>query len=93
MWAQVWSKGSCVGKVMLLHAKGDSMIGVGINDGDLIVATITNCADVGKTWTKQIVLENQEGEFSYPSIIAVVDVFYVTYTYNREQIRFARIEI
>lgn len=34
-------------KTMLLHAKGDSMIGAGINDGDLIVATITNCADDG----------------------------------------------
>lgn len=34
-------------KVMLLHAKGDSMIGIGINDGDLIVATITNYADDG----------------------------------------------
>ena len=48
VWAQVWSKGSRVDKVMLLHAKGDSMIGVGINDGDLIVATITNCADDGE---------------------------------------------
>lgn len=34
-------------RVMLLHAKGDSMIGAGINDGDLIVATITNSADDG----------------------------------------------
>lgn len=35
-------------KMMLLHAKGDSMIGAGINDGDLIVATITNFADDGE---------------------------------------------
>lgn len=35
-------------KVMLLHAKGDSMIDAGINDGDLIVATITNYADDGE---------------------------------------------
>lgn len=35
-------------KVMLLYAKGDSMIGAGINDGDLIVATITNYADDGE---------------------------------------------
>lgn len=33
---------------MLLYAKGDSMIGAGINDGDLIVATITNYADDGE---------------------------------------------
>ncbi len=35
-------------KTMLLHAKGDSMIGAGINDGDLIVATITNTAEDGE---------------------------------------------
>lgn len=35
-------------KCMLLRAKGDSMIGVGINDGDLIVAEICNHADEGQ---------------------------------------------
>ncbi len=34
-------------KSMLLHASGDSMIGVGINDGDLIVAEICDTADEG----------------------------------------------
>lgn len=34
-------------ETMLLHASGDSMIGAGINDGDLIVATITNSAEDG----------------------------------------------
>ena len=33
---------------MLLRAKGDSMIGVGINDGDLIVAEICNQAEEGQ---------------------------------------------
>ena len=35
------------GEMMLLHAKGDSMIGVGIQDGDLLVAKITNKAEDG----------------------------------------------
>lgn len=35
-------------KTMILRAKGDSMIGVGIYHGDLIVATITNAADDGE---------------------------------------------
>jgi len=35
-------------KTMLLHAKGDSMIGAGIYNGDLIVATITNNAVDGE---------------------------------------------
>lgn len=34
-------------KVMLLHASGDSMIGAGIYDGDLVVATICNDAKDG----------------------------------------------
>lgn len=34
-------------KVMLLHASGDSMIGAGIFDGDLVVATICNDAKDG----------------------------------------------
>lgn len=34
-------------KVMLLRACGDSMIGVGINDGDIIVANICETADNG----------------------------------------------
>lgn len=34
-------------KTMLLHACGDSMTGVGIYDGDLIVATITSDAEDG----------------------------------------------
>ena len=49
--------------------------------------------DNGKTWTKQITLENVQGEFSYPSIIADGNDFLITYTYNRTQIRFAKLTI
>lgn len=35
-------------ETMLLRAQGDSMIGVGINDGDLIVAEICNLAEEGQ---------------------------------------------
>lgn len=35
-------------QTMLLRAKGDSMVGVGINEGDLIVAEICNHADDGQ---------------------------------------------
>ena len=38
----------CKKQTMLLRAKGDSMIGVGINEGDLIVAEICNYADDGQ---------------------------------------------
>ena len=35
------------GKKMLLHAEGDSMINVGIFDGDLVVANVCNSAENG----------------------------------------------
>lgn len=35
-------------ETMLLHASGDSMVGAGIYDGDLIVATICNTAEDGE---------------------------------------------
>lgn len=34
-------------KSMMLHASGDSMIGIGINDGDLIVAELCDTANEG----------------------------------------------
>ena len=35
-------------ETMILHASGDSMVGAGIYDGDLIVATICNTAEDGE---------------------------------------------
>lgn len=49
--------------------------------------------DKGKTWTKKVVLESSEGEYSYPSIISFENDFYITYTYNRSQIRFAKLTV
>jgi alpha-L-fucosidase len=49
----------------------------------------------GKNWKDLLVLEDQEkGEFSYPAIIQGLDgKIYITYTYNRQQIKYAVIEI
>ncbi|MCE5345196.1 MAG: exo-alpha-sialidase [Bacteroidales bacterium] len=49
----------------------------------------------GKNWKKLIVLEDQpEGEFSYPAIIRGKDgKIHITYTYNREKIKYVRLEI
>ncbi len=49
--------------------------------------------DGGDTFEKQIVLEDVEGEYSYPSIISDGNKFYVSYTYNRELIKFCEIEL
>jgi alpha-L-fucosidase len=49
----------------------------------------------GKNWKDLLMLENQEkGEFSYPAIIQGNDgKVYITYTYNRKQIKYAIIDI
>ena len=49
----------------------------------------------GKNWKDLIVLEDHEkGEFSYPAIIQGKDgKVYITYTYNRKQIKYAIIDI
>ncbi len=49
----------------------------------------------GKSWFDLIVLEDQpRGEFSYPAIIEGKDrKVYITYTYNREKIKFISLEL
>jgi alpha-L-fucosidase len=49
----------------------------------------------GKKWNEIIVLEDQpKGEFSYPAIIRGKDgTVNITYTYNREKIKFVRLKI
>lgn len=44
--------------------------------------------DNGHTWTHSLDLETDEGEYSYPAIIAVPVGLAVTYTWKRENIRF-----
>ncbi|MDR0843746.1 MAG: exo-alpha-sialidase [Tannerella sp.] len=49
----------------------------------------------GKTWNELVILENEDrGEFSYPAIIQGNDgKIYVTYTFNRQSIKYAIITI
>ena len=47
--------------------------------------------DNGATWSDLIDLETQEGEFSYPAIIAAGDTLHLTYTWNRKNIVHHRI--
>ena len=42
----------------------------------------------GKNWQAALVLENQEGEYSYPAVIQTSDgLVHVTYTWKRERIK------
>ncbi len=49
--------------------------------------------DDGKTWNKVQDLSGEEGEFSYPAIIADDDFLYITYTFKRQNIAFWKIKL
>jgi predicted neuraminidase len=44
--------------------------------------------DNGDSWSDEIVLEHEPGEYSYPAIIAEGSALYVTYTWKRERIAY-----
>ncbi len=49
-------------------------------------------ADLGETWTRGPVLEDEPGEYSYPAIIQAADgTIHMTYTWKRRRIRHAAI--
>jgi alpha-L-fucosidase len=56
--------------------------------------SVLSSAD-GKNWDEMIVLEDlPKGEFSYPAIIAGKDgSIHITYTYNREKIKYVHLKI
>ena len=44
--------------------------------------------DNGETWERIHVLEEDEGEYSYPAIVAIGDEVHITYTWKRERIAY-----
>ena len=49
--------------------------------------------DDGSTWKQVLVLDEGEGEFSYPAIICKDNKLYITYTWKRENIAFWKLEL
>jgi predicted neuraminidase len=47
-------------------------------------------ADNGESWVQIFTLEDEPGEYSYPSVIANGDEIMVTYTWRRERIVFRK---
>ncbi len=66
---------------------------VGEDWGDRTPLIVALSYDYGKSYTKKITLETNPGEYSYPSIISIDNTFYITYTYNRKQIKYVELVI
>ena len=54
---------------------------------------VAGSSDNGITWPAMITLEEDEGEFSYPAIVATQDGIYLTYTWNRTRIAFCELSL
>ena len=73
------------GRIALVYnptEKGRTPLHLGISD------------DGGKTWKTAVVLEDEPGEYSYPAIIYGSDgALHITYTWQRERVRYVRVEL
>lgn len=49
--------------------------------------------DNGATWYSELVLEQGEGQYSYPAVVARGNELFVTYTWRRERIAFRHIAV
>lgn len=61
---------------------------VGENWGKRTPLVLLSSSDNGTTWQEETVLEDADGEYSYPSIIADGKKIYVSYTFDRKSIAF-----
>ena len=66
---------------------------VGVNWGPRTPMQLSASLDNGQTWGNNFVLEDEEGEYSYPSIISDGESIFVTYTWKRKNIAFWEISI
>jgi predicted neuraminidase len=54
---------------------------------------VSESKDDGETWERGLVLDEGPGEFSYPALVRGADSLLVSWTRNRSDIAFARIEL
>ena len=66
---------------------------VGKNWGPRTPLELAVSEDNGDTWEKVMNLEDNPGEYSYPAIISINNCLFITYTYNRGNIAFWRIDL
>ncbi|NLD88327.1 MAG: exo-alpha-sialidase [Clostridiales bacterium] len=77
---------SCGGLALVMNP-------VGTNWGARTPLQILLSDNGGESFYTGLTLESEEGEFSYPAIIAEGDTLHVTYTYNRKNIMYAKVNI
>lgn len=66
---------------------------VGVNWGPRTPLVFMVSKDNGRSWSCEFILEDEEGEFSYPAMIAQGNHLYLTYTWKRESIAFRKISV
>ena len=66
---------------------------IGGNWGRRYPISLAWSGDNGASWQRLLDMETEEGEFSYPAIIADVGTLHLTYTWNRRNIVYRRIAI
>lgn len=63
------------------------------NWGERTPLTVICSEDNGHTWGLGAVIESMPGEYSYPAIVAKGNELYITYTWNRKRICFAKVTV
>lgn len=66
---------------------------VAANWGDRFPISLMLSKDNGKTWGHRLDLETEPGEYSYPAIIADGDMLYMAYTFQRQTVQFAAVQV
>ncbi|MEC0231034.1 sialidase family protein [Paenibacillus alba] len=66
---------------------------IGLNWGPRSPLLLRASLDNGLTWETKMILENEEGEYSYPAIIAQGNDVFITYTWRRERIAYRQISV
>jgi len=66
---------------------------VGTNWGARTPLVVSRSTDNGATWAETLTLEEAEGEYSYPSVIADSGYMHIVYTYNRQSIKYVKITL
>ncbi|TDQ42972.1 sialidase family protein [Aureibacillus halotolerans] len=70
------------GTLFLVHNPVDR------DSGKRTPLVVSRSTDDGGSWETLLTLEKQEGEYSYPSIVAQRQLLHVTYTWNRKRIAY-----